>query len=79
MEINKIQFVASLPPIQSAILIDGQGNGARIKLDIPASEMLQVVQLQTMIGDCFKVTIERIKPNVTIHNIEDEENINLME
>jgi len=59
--IDKIEFVASLPPIQSAINIDGQGNGARIKLDIPASEMLQVVQLQTMIGNAFKVTIEKIK------------------
>lgn len=40
----KIEFMASLPPIQSAINIDGQGDGARIKLDIPASEMEQVIE-----------------------------------
>ena len=33
-----ITFLASFPPIQSAIKIDGQG-GARIALDIPESEM----------------------------------------
>ena len=64
MEINKIEFIASLPPIQSAINIDGQGNGARIKLDIPASEMLQVVQLQTFVGRIFKITIEKYESDV---------------
>ena len=58
-EINKIEFIASLPPIMSAISVDGIGNGARIKLDIPASEMLQVVQLQTFVGRVFKITIEK--------------------
>jgi len=75
MEINKIQFVASLPPIQSAINIDGQGNGARIKLDIPASEMLQVIQLQTMIGSAFKVTIEKIKTDNDFYNNTNIENL----
>jgi len=75
MEINKIQFVASLPPIQSAINIDGQGNGARIKLDIPASKMLQVIQLQTMIGSAFKVTIEKIKTDNDFYNNTNIENL----
>ena len=55
---EKITFVASLPPIQSAINIDGQGNGARIKLDIPASDIESVVKLTGMRGKVFKVTIE---------------------
>ena len=55
---EKIVFTASLPPIQSAINIDGQGNGARIKIDIPASELLKVIELQGYIGTPFKVTIE---------------------
>ncbi len=55
---KKIEFIASLPPIQSAINIDGQGNGARIKLDIPASELIHVIELQAFIGESFKVTIE---------------------
>lgn len=60
MEQNKIMFTASFPALQSAITIDGTGQGARIKLDIPASDMLQVVQLQTMVGKAFKVTVEEI-------------------
>ena len=63
MNNQKIEFIASLPPIQSAINIDGTGNGARIKLDIPASEMLAVVQIQLMVGKAFKVTIEEIEEN----------------
>ncbi len=57
-KMKKIEFIASLPPIQSAINIDGQGNGARIKLDIPASELNKVIELQGYIGQSFKVTIE---------------------
>ncbi|GAJ18857.1 unnamed protein product, partial [marine sediment metagenome] len=38
-----------------AINIDGQGDGARIKLDIPASEMEQVIKLQKLTGKAFKV------------------------
>ena len=56
----KIEFIASLPPIQSAINIDGQGDGARIKLDIPASEMTQVIELQKLTGKSFKVIIEEL-------------------
>jgi len=61
MQNQKIIFTASLPPIMSAISVDGVGNGARIKLDIPASDMLQVVQLQNMVGKAFKVTVEEIE------------------
>jgi hypothetical protein len=57
---QKIEFMASLPDILSAINISGQGNGARIKLDIPASELLKVIELQGYIGTSFKVTIEEI-------------------
>jgi len=61
MEKIKIEFIASLPPIQSAINIDGQGDGARIKLDIPANEMEQVMKLQKLTGKAFKVIIEEMK------------------
>ena len=63
MNKQKIEFIASLPPIMSAITVDGTGNGARIKLDIPASEMLAVVQIQLMVGKAFKVTIEGLEEN----------------
>ena len=55
---NKFSFTASLPPIQSAISVSGQGDGARIKLDIPQSELAAVINLQLLSGQVFKVTIE---------------------
>lgn len=61
MDKLKIIFTASFPPIMSAITVDGVNGNARIKLDIPASDMLQVVQLQTMVGKAFKVVIEEIE------------------
>jgi hypothetical protein len=53
----KIEFIASLPPIQSAINLDGNGDGARIKLDIPRSEIEAVLKLQGLAGQSFKVVI----------------------
>lgn len=55
---NKFSFTASLPPIQSAISVSGQGDGARIKLDIPQSELAAIINLQLLSGKVFKVTIE---------------------
>ena len=55
---DKISFIASLPSIQSAILISGDGNGAKIKLEVPQSEISEVLKLASLYGKCFKVTIE---------------------
>ena len=56
---EKIEFVASLPPIQSALNIGGaEGDSSRIKLDIPGTEMAAVVRLLLLRGQSFKVTIE---------------------
>lgn len=55
---DKFSFTASLPPIQSAINVSGQGDGARIKLDIPQSELAAIINLQLLSGKVFKVTIE---------------------
>lgn len=43
---DTITFRASLPPIQSAITLDGMGDGARIKLDIPRSDVGAALLLQ---------------------------------
>ena len=53
----EITFTASLPPIQSAINLDGNGDGARIKLDIPRSDIAAILKLQQMTGKSFKVVI----------------------
>jgi len=58
---EKITFIASLPPIQSAINLDGQGDGARIKLDVPRSDIEAILKLQGLSGESFRVTIESDK------------------
>ena len=56
----KIEFIASLPDIQSAISIGGDG-ATRVKLDIPESELAEAVKLVMLKGKAFKVKIETIK------------------
>lgn len=60
-KINKIEFIASLPPIMSAISIDGLGDGARIKLDISRKYLKEIIKLQLLAGQSFKIIIEPIK------------------
>jgi hypothetical protein len=62
----KITFAASLPDILSAISLSGvQDSGARIKLDIPASDVGAVVLLQQKgAGKLLKVTIEVVEGKV---------------
>lgn len=55
-----ITFIASIAPLQSAIQITGDGNGVRVKLDIPETEMLNALSLLAMRETSFKVTIEPI-------------------
>lgn len=44
--VDKISFVASLPPIQSALNIGGaEGDSSRVKLDVPGSDTAEVVKL----------------------------------
>lgn len=54
----KFSFIASLPAIQSAIKIDGSGDGARITLDVPGSELESIIKMQILCGKAFRVTIE---------------------
>ena len=62
--VDIVTFVASLPPIQSAISLDGNGDGARIKFDIPRTDAGAVLLLQHYFaGESFSVTVERIKQN----------------
>ena len=56
----KIEFIASLPDIQTALGISGDGS-TRVKFDIPESELLEAVKLVMLKGQAFKITIETIK------------------
>ncbi len=60
-----VVFLASFPPIQSAIKIDGMG-GARIQLDIPESEMGNFIKAMVWRGQRLKITIE------TLTELDDE-------
>jgi hypothetical protein len=54
-EKGEVEFLASLPPIQSAIRI-GQ-DGMRIQLDVPETEMGNAIRLMTWRDKILKVTI----------------------
>ena len=54
---DAVVFIALLPPIQSAIPFDGMGDGARIKLDIPREYNSEILRLQGLAGQSFKVVI----------------------
>ena len=58
---EKIEFIASIAPLLSAIQLDGLDGNSRIKLDIPASEIEAILKLISMKGQAFKVTIEEEK------------------
>jgi len=60
-KINKIVFIASLPPIMLAISIDGLGDGARIKLDISRKYLKEIIELQLLAEQSFRVIIEPTK------------------
>ena len=58
-----IKFLATLPDILSAVSLSGvKDSGARIKLDVPASEVGAVVLLQqTGAGRLLKISIEVVE------------------
>jgi len=56
----KIEFIASLADIQTAINIGGDGS-TRVKLDIPESELAEAMKLVMFKGQAFRVSIETIK------------------
>lgn len=56
MASEPIVFLASFPPIQSAIKV-GQ-DGMRIQMDIPETEMANAVELLAMRNIVLKVTVE---------------------
>lgn len=57
---KSITFIASIAPLQSAITITGDGNGIRLKLDIPETELISALSILAMRQTAFKVTIEPI-------------------
>ena len=54
----EITFYGSLPPIQSAINISGNNEGARIKLDIPQTDVEAIKNLVGFSEKLLKITVE---------------------
>jgi len=60
---EEIRLIGSLPPIQSAISLDGLGDGARIKIDVPREFVHEVLKLQQFYsGATFEIII---RPDTT--------------
>ncbi len=54
---DPVTFLASFPPIQSAIKVYGHANGMRIQLEIPESEMGKAVNILAWREMVLRVTI----------------------
>ncbi len=55
---EKITFLASLPPIASAIMVDGTGDSMTVKLQIPLNKCPQALRLNLMTQKILKVTVQ---------------------
>lgn len=55
---EKVTFIGSFPAIQSAIKVSGNGDGMRIMIDIPESEMAKALMLMMFRQVPIRVTIE---------------------
>ena len=53
-----ITFAATIRPIQSALSISGNEDGARLTLDIPETELPAIARLLLMRGKVLRVTVE---------------------
>ena len=58
---DEIEFRASFPPIQSAIKRSGAGDGLRIQLDIPESDVPEAVALMALTQERLLVRISVIR------------------
>ena len=58
-EDKPIQFLGSFPPIGSAIKVSGNGDGMRIQIDVPESEMGNALKLLLLRECVLEVTIKQ--------------------
>jgi hypothetical protein len=56
-----IEFFAYLPPIQSAIMVDGTGDNLQVKMNIPLKLSPDGLRLAGMTGKRLKVTVEVVE------------------
>ena len=56
-----IEFYAYLPPIQSALMLDGAGDNLQVKFNIPLRLSPDGIRLAGMTGKRLKVTVEEVE------------------
>ena len=54
---EEISFIASLAPITTAVKFDGRAEGGRLTLEVPDSEIAELVKVLTLREKSFKVKI----------------------
>jgi hypothetical protein len=57
-ETTGVTFRGILPNTQTAISISGNGDGARVKIDVPQEDLAEVLKLVLYQGQLLKVTVE---------------------
>ena len=63
-------FRAIIPNLQSAIQVAGDG-GWRVKIDIPASDEANALELLTMRGQVLRITVEIEKQKTWLEQVLD--------
>jgi hypothetical protein len=71
---RRIEFVCTFPSIMSALKVTGDGNGMRIQLDIPETEMGQAARLLLMREKILKVTVEEAETKPKANNTSVRDN-----
>jgi len=61
---KKIEFLATLAPIQSAIMLHGSGNGMQVKLEIPEMEVANAIALAALTQEVLKISVEVVENNI---------------
>jgi hypothetical protein len=62
---DSIEFLAYLPPIQSAIMMSGDGDLMQIKLNVNLKLSPEAIKLMMLTGKRLNVTIEEVPESLT--------------
>ena len=65
MSAEPVAFLATIRPIQSALSVSGNNDGARLTLDIPETELPAIARLLLMRGIVLRVTVEEVRESLT--------------
>lgn len=57
---EKVEFLAYLPPIQTALTVSGDGDLMRVKFDINLSISPDAIRLLAMTGKRLKITVKTL-------------------